>query len=247
MSELFAIEPRPEPPDLWGKPIVASTPDEAIGAVAADLFQQARACVSQFGDFHLALSGEAMLEPIYRRLMYDPPLRNFPWAKTHLWVIDESLTASEAGGSKSAMIHDLFAFHSGIPNKQIHEISLDGEDPAEEYQAELRGVLEWREKGHDRLDVALLCLNEDVPGLSMTRTRVDAQPLVAADAGRIAMTPRLINASRLIGVFAVGIECRDRLGRISNDQACAWRSIEPVGGVLHWYLDRASCPDRADV
>ncbi len=249
MSEPFAIEPRPEPPELWGKPVVTITLDEAIGAVAADLFQQARACVSQFGDFHLALSGDAMLEPVYRRLMYDPPLRNFPWAKTHLWMIEEAKPDGEIEGvgSKSAMIHDLFAFHSGIPNKQIHEISLEGEDPAEEYQSELREVLEWREKGHDRLDVALLCLNDDDPALSMTRTRVDAQPLIAADAGRIAMTPRLINASRLIGVFAAGAECRDRLGRISNDQSCSWRSIEPVGGVLHWYLDRAACPDRADV
>ncbi len=246
MSESYAIDPTPDLPELWGCALVARSLDEAIGAVAADLFQQARACVSQFGDFHLALSGDAMLEPVYRRLMYDPPLRNFPWKKTHLWVIEESHDG-RSSGERSAMIHDLFAMHSGIPASQIHAISLEGDDPAEAYQSDLRDVLEWREKGHDRLDVALLCLSADEPTLSMTGTRIDAQPLVALDGERVAMTPRLINASRLIGVFAAGAECRERLARISRDPDCSWRSIEPVGGVLHWYLDRAACLDPADV
>lgn len=241
MSELYDIEPTPDPPELWGKALVARSLDEAVGAVVADLFQQARACVSEFGDFHLALCAEKMLEPVYRRLMYDPPLRNFPWRKTHLWLIDECSSAP-----RSQMIHDLFAAHSGIPSKQIHTISLDADDPAEAYQGVLCEVLEWREKGHDRLDASLLCLSADDPVLSMTRTRVDAQPLVAVEGERVAMTPRLINASRLIGIFAAGEECRDRLCRIVNDPNCSWRAIEPVGGALHWYLDHASCLDRAD-
>lgn len=247
MSEPYSIEPLPQPPDLWGRALVAESLDDAIGAVAADLLQQAVACVSEFGDFHLALSGDEMLEPVYRRLMYDPPLRNFPWKKTHIWLVEESSSDGRPSGERSRMIRELFEGHSGIPSKQIHTIVADEEDAAEAYQSTLREVLEWREKGHDRLDVALLCLSGDDPYLSLTRTRVDAQPLVAIDGQRVAMTPRLINASRLIGIFAAGAECRDRLSRISSDERASWRTIEPVGGVLHWYLDRAACLDAADV
>ncbi len=55
------------------------------------------------------------------------------------------------------------------------------------------------------------------------------------------MTPRLVNASRLIGIFAPGVDCRTRLLDLQKDAASPWRSIRPTGGSLHWYLDREAC------
>ncbi len=238
VSEPYALEPEPTPPSLWGRTVVCESLDDSIGALAADLLHQAMACVNAFGSFHLGVSGDPMLEPVYRRLMYDPPLRSLPWAKTHLWLVDE--VAGEEP-TRFGVVDELLAMHSGVPRSQVHRIRPDVTDPAGSYQRELQDVLEWRERGHDRLDMIVLALADAEPNLALTGLRSDAQPLVAQDAGRIAMTPRLVNASRLIGIFAPGVDCRTRLLDLQKDAASPWRSIRPTGGSLHWYLDREAC------
>jgi len=235
VSQPFEIESTPSPPPLWGRTVLCPTADEAIGALTTDLLQQALACVAQFGDLHLALSGDPMMEPIYRRLMYDPPLRNFPWSKTHLWLIDEH----EARPSRFSRVHELLAVQSGIPASQVHRIPIEHADAADRYQQEFQGVLEWREKGHDRLDAAILALSADAPPLALWGTPRDAQPLIAQDAGMVAMTPRLLSAARLIAIYAAGTACRPRLSTLRN--TTPWRSLDPVGGSLHWYLDHDAC------
>ncbi len=238
VSEPYALEPEPTPPSLWGRTVVRESLDESIGALAADLLHQAMACVGAFGSFHLGVSGDPMLEPVYRRLMYDPPLRSLPWHKTHLWLVDEVIDAS---APRFGIIEGLLATHSGVPAAQIHRIRPDVSDPAGAYQRELQDVLEWRERGHDRLDMVVLALSDSGPNLALTSLRADAQPLVARDAGRVAMTPRLINASRLIGIYAPGAASRSLLQQVQGDEASPWRCICPMGGALHWYLDREAC------
>ena len=70
-----------------GSITVRSTIDGLIDAMAAFVFTEARASVSQFGDFQLALSSEEVLYPLYERLMYDPYVRGIPWNLTHLWWV----------------------------------------------------------------------------------------------------------------------------------------------------------------
>ena len=61
-------------PELPGasEVLVCISTDIVLDRLAADLVAHGMECVRKFGDFHLALSGCAELEPLYRRLMYDP-------------------------------------------------------------------------------------------------------------------------------------------------------------------------------
>ena len=62
-------------PDLPGSTVAAPSEDELIDLLAADLVIHCENCVREFGDVHLALSGDPALEPLYMRLMYDPNCR----------------------------------------------------------------------------------------------------------------------------------------------------------------------------
>ena len=61
----------------------------------------------EFGDFHLALSGGAIFEPIYQRLMYDPDCRRLPWRRTHLWIVDETCVPFDDPRSSFRMISEI--------------------------------------------------------------------------------------------------------------------------------------------
>ena len=89
MSDVYDLAPRPVAPKLTGTVIVRDSTEELIDSIAADLLVHAANCIRAFGDFHLALSGGSTPVPLYQRLMYDPNYREFPWAKTQLWIVDE--------------------------------------------------------------------------------------------------------------------------------------------------------------
>jgi 6-phosphogluconolactonase len=135
--------------------------EELIDAMAADLLFQAKACVRTFGDFQLALSGGSTPEPFYRRLMYDPSYRDLPWKRTHLWLVDERCVPEDDERSNFKMIHETIVAHSDIPREQVHPMSAAKEGADAAYEQELRDILGWREKGHDRLDFVVLGMGAD--------------------------------------------------------------------------------------
>ena len=82
-----------DPPALPGEVIALKDPDEVLARLARDIVDHALQCVRKFGDFHIALSGGRTPFPLYTRLMTDPLYRALPWAKTHLWIVDERRVA----------------------------------------------------------------------------------------------------------------------------------------------------------
>lgn len=257
MSEPYEITPELPRPRLPGEVVVREEVADLLDAAAADLLFQAKACVRAFGDFHLALSGGSTPEPLYRRLMYDPRMRGFPWKKTHLWQVDERCVPEDDEQRNWGMIAGLLLDHSDIPREQAHPMPvLEGEGDVM-YEAELRGALEWREKGHDRLDYVLLGMGSDLHTASLFPGSValDARAgrLVVFNDGpgvvppkRMTLTFEMLNASRFVGVMVTGEGKREAVGRLvagGLDAASApVRGIAPVGGVLRWYLDGEACP-----
>jgi 6-phosphogluconolactonase len=235
---------------------VRETVEDLIDAMAADLLFQAKACVRTFGDFHLALSGGTTPEPLYRRLMYDPNYRDLPWKRTHLWVVDERRVPLDDDLSNFKMIRDTLVEHSDIPREQVHPIHATEPDADRRYEAELREVLGWREKGHDRLDYVVLGMGGDGHTASLfPKSPALHAPgrLVVANAGpnvtppdRITMTYELLNASRFIAVMVTGEKKRPAVARVVSGRETAETfpvmGIRPLGGELRWYLDRAACP-----
>lgn len=253
------LAPRPPRPDLPGEVVVRETPDDLIDAIAADLFFQARACVRAFGDFHLALSGGSTPEPLYTRLMYDPRLREFPWKKTHLWQVDERCVPDDDDRRNWKMIGDILLDHSDIPRAQAHPMPVLEPRGDELYEQQLRDALEWREKGHDRLDYVLLGMGADYHTASL----FPRSPALDAPAGRLAvfnegpavtpprrmtLTYEMLNASRFLCVMITGPAKRPAVAHLAADaldpRDAPILGVRPLGGVLRWYLDRDACPTK---
>jgi 6-phosphogluconolactonase len=244
------------PPRLPGTVSVLASADEAIDALAADLVFQATTCVRTFGDFHLALSGGTTPEPLYRRLMYDPAFRDLPWKRTHLWQVDERLVLPDDPRSNFGMIRDLVVEPSDIPPAQVHAVDTSSPTPDEDYERVLREELEWREKGHDRLDYVLLGLGEDGHTASLfprSGALEDRGRLVLVNDGpgvtpppRVTMTLCLINAARLVAVLVTGERKRGAVARVAagkeSPRDLPMLGVRPLAGELRWYLDMAACP-----
>jgi len=107
-----------------GEVIVRATHDELLDAMAAVVFTEASLCVSQYGDFQLALSNTPLLEPLYSRLMYDPNLRGIPWQNTHIWQLCHS-------GTSPTIVKETIGDHADIPSEQLHvamPTQIEGEE-----------------------------------------------------------------------------------------------------------------------
>lgn len=243
-------------PRLTGGVVHRPDADQLIDAMLAELEIHARNCVRAFGDFQFAISGNEQTEPYLRRLMYDPAHREFPWLRTRVWMADE-----EAGGGRWARIEGLVLEQSGIPAEQVHrlKVTTPREEGIDQYEAELRQTLGWREKGHDRLDFVLLSLSPAGGVAGYERFRLEEPPvqderlLAVIDPQEggtaVSMTMSFINAARMVGVIAAGAECRDAVSRLA--EACRIRRrdktmpamwLAPMAGELRFYLDNAACP-----
>jgi 6-phosphogluconolactonase len=246
-------------PNLPGNVIVRNSVEELIDAIAADLMFQAKSCARTFGDFHLALSGGATPEPLYRRLMYDPNYRDLPWKRTHLWLVDERRVPFDDSQSNYKMIRETLVLHSDIPESQVHPIHAISDSADLEYEREIRTNLEWREKGHDRFDYVLLGMGADghtaslfprSPALESGGRLVlfNDGPTVALPP-RVTMTFDLINSARFVSIMVTGAKKRDALARVIAGKEAIRDlpvlGVSPVGGELRWYLDAEACPPPA--
>lgn len=255
--EPIAIAPAGPPrPNLPGTVILRPNLEELIDAIAADMLFQAHGCVRAFGDFHLALSGGSTPEPLYRRLMYDPAYRGFPWVRAHLWIVDERRVPFDDPRSNFAMIRDTLVTHSGIPPEQVHPISPLSPTADTDYEREIREHLGWREKGHDRLDYVLLGMGEDGHTASLfprSPALLDGGRLVLMNTGpavtppdRVTMTFRLLNSARFVAVMVAGDRKRGAVARAAGRQEAIddlpVLGLCPLAGEQRWYLTHDACP-----
>lgn len=262
--------PRARRPRLVGEVVYREEADEAIDAMLAEVLMQAHGCVRTFGDFQFAVSGSPDMEPILRRMMYDPMLREFPWSKTRVWALDdvaptESVAdARDSVWPRSRVIVDVLADHSGIPRNQLHaiggapwpDVSSPGSTSqlvaiAAGYERELRETLGWRPKGHDRLDCLMTSLGPR--GELGCVSTGDQGRLVGCESvgegSRVGLTLSFVNATRLISVLAVGEAARGCLAGLDLKrprQATGGApgdaaQIRPLAGEVRWYVDRAAC------
>jgi len=248
------LDDMPETPRLPGQVVLSEDADQALDAVGADIVSQAKACVRAFGDFHLALSGGSTPMPLYQRMMIDPSYRDMPWRRTHLWIVDERCVPFEHEKSNFGQIREMICEHSDIPPSQVHPIHACEPDADARYEAELREVLGWREKGHDRLDYVLLGMGDDGHTASLfphSPALAVADRLACFNRGpsvtppdRVTMTYPLLNAARFIGALVVGRKKAAMIHRIVNGietpREIPIKGVVPLGGEFRWYLDADS-------
>lgn len=234
----YDLAPEPSRPDLPGQVGLYAGPEEIIDAVAADLFVQANACVREFGDFHLALSGGTLVEKLFLRLMVDPLYRALPWTRTQLWVAADWHGVSPYGAAE--IVEQVLRHHAGIPAGQIHAPASGSAEAHAAYERELLETLGWREKGHDRLDFIVCQLDESEPvpgtGEDVGGGRLVSRYRNQMGGERVSMTPLLVSGSRFIALLASGA------GSLASVRSAGdgGRAFDPVGGVQKWYLDHAA-------
>jgi len=257
-------EPEITPPKLRGTVVVRREPEDLIDAIAADMMIQAFNCARKFGDFHLALSGGSTPLPLYERLMIDPKYRDFPWARTHLWIVDERRVGFDSDKSNFRSIDEILGEHSGVPREQVHPIMALREDADEDYERTLRQAMFFREKGQDRLDYVLLGMGGDGHTASLfphspalveqshdngppRLVRINAGPTVVPPE-RVTMTYPLLNAARFVSVMVVGGAKRETIAKLvaRQDEPGAEMDLPILGikvkaGEQRWYLDGAAC------
>ncbi len=238
----FADDAASNAPALPGEVIVRAQHDDAMDACGDDLLTQAIACVHEFGEFHMALSGGNTPMPLYRRLVLDPAMRLFPWKQTHLWIVDERCVPYSDPKSNWGHISDLLVEHSGIPRSQAHPMPVVGASGAATleaavagarvYDAELRAALGKRAEGHRRLDYVMLGMGPDGHTASLfpqSTAQLEREAWVTTNDGptvvpprRMTMTYPLLNAARMLCVLALGEEKAPTLKKVS----AAWRGAE---------------------
>jgi hypothetical protein len=244
-----AAPTRPRSPRLRGDVVLREDIDGAIDAMLADMLLHAGNCVRVFGDVHVAIDACERLEPVLRRLMYDPVYRQFPWQRTRLYLVRERDVPE--GQRAWDLARDLVVEPSGMPQDQAYPLEAWLPDGPARYAAVLREHLGWRPKGHDRLDLVVLALSPaaDVGLVTGSGMCQDLCVERMTDGVReVGLADKLVNASRLVAVYAGEAggavrriednlhkpdEQRDPLGALA---------LAPAGGELRWYMDFTQCP-----
>ncbi len=241
-------------PALPGAVAVALNVDRLVDMLAAEIIVHAKACVREFGDFELALSGGSTPLPLYERLMYDPDARQIPWIRTHLWQVDERAVAPDHEQSNFKVIRETIVDHSGIPDDQVHPMDALSETGHSDYEKQLREVLEWRVPGEDRLDFVLLGMGDDGHTASLfpnTDVLGETERLVArvtAPAAnppvRVTLTYPAINAARFVAIMVTGAAkaaaVRRMVAGVESVEALPISGVRPQRGQLKWFLDAAA-------
>lgn len=238
---------------LQGQRQITSDVHELIDKVASAIQQQALARVRAEGVFHLALSGGSTPQALYQHLMIDPRYRFLPWAKTHLWLVDDRCVGFDDEKSNYRMIRELIVDHVHMPPEQVHPMPVLEADGDRRYESDLRAAL----GDEGRLDYTLLGMGPDAhtaslfphtPGIGEQARWVifnDGEHVVAPRP-RLTMTFPLINRSRQVAILVTGASKNAMLKRVAREGGPV--EVLPVTGVkplapdtqVTWYLDRAA-------
>lgn len=243
--------PVPAGPPLPGQVVVAEDVDRLLDLLTAELIVHAKACVRRFGDFELALSGGSTPKPFYERLMYDPDARQIPWARTHLWQVDERAVPADDERCNFRLLKETIVDHSGIPPAQVHAMDGLSETADADYEAQLKEVLQWRERGEDVLDFVLLGMGDDGHTASLfphSEVLAEQERLVASvtvpfaePPQRVTLTYPALNAARFIAVLVTGTGKAEAIRRVARGEdsleILPIKGIRPARGELKWFLD----------
>ena len=250
----YSLEPEEElvPPVLPGVVDVVDVGEDVLDLLAADLLAQALDCVHRYGSFHLAISGSEGLEPLCRRLMFDPDLRRLPWDRTHLWIADDRCVPRNDPLSCFWRLRDTLIMPAGIPLANVHPIPSTDESADELVEGALARDLDGRSYGGGRLDCIILDIGSTgrvggmFPGddaVLETSRRVRFVHSEEDDFPHwVSLTFPAILAARMILILACGEETGAVLRQIES-RSHDVRNLPAAGlvepeGLLKWYLDR---------
>jgi 6-phosphogluconolactonase len=177
---------------------------------------------------------------------------NLPWEKIHIYWVDERCVTPEDRESNYGMTHKSLLIKIDIPQRNIHRIKGELEPDIEtiRYSEEIK-LQVFFENHWPVFDWILLGLGEDghtaslFPGSSLLENTHSISAVgIHPQSGqrRITLTLPVLNHGKII-TFLVSGQSKaavlvDLLKPIDDNPGLPAARVNPVGGMLEWYLDR---------
>jgi 6-phosphogluconolactonase len=228
-----------------------------MSEAAARLFtERAAAAVSLRGRFTAALSGGKTPVTLYTMLTQKPFASRIPWARVHLFWVDERCVPPDHEDSNYRMVREILLDHVPIPPDNVHWMQgeMDPAEAAARYEEGLRQFFTFSESSGGAFpvfDLVLLGLGADGHAASLfpgTRAIHESARWVlghyvnAQKGWRITLTPPVINSARTVVFIVAGTGkapvLRDILEGPFLPDVLPAQVVRPEGGDLLWMLDR---------
>ncbi|KAM5247687.1 GDH/6PGL endoplasmic bifunctional protein [Ctenodactylus gundi] len=232
-------------------PLISAWPEELISKLASDIEATAMQAVRRFGKFHLALSGGSTPVALFQQLATGH--YGFPWAHTHLWLVDERCVPLSDPESNFQGLQAHLLQHVRVPYYNIHPmpVHLHQRLCAEEDQGALTYAREITALvANSSFDLVLLGMGTDGHTASLfpqSPAGLDGEQLVVRTESpsrphqRMSLSLPLINRARKVAVLVMGRTKREitmLVSRVGHEPR-KWpiSGVLPSSGQLVWYMD----------
>ncbi|XP_004596128.2 GDH/6PGL endoplasmic bifunctional protein isoform X1 [Ochotona princeps] len=250
--------PAPQPSDFQvlgaryrDSPLISAWPEELISRLASDIEAAAVQAVRHSGTFHLALSGGSSPIALFQQLASGHYA--FPWAHTHLWLVDERCVPLSDPDSNFQSLQAHLLQHIRVPYYNIHPMPVHlhqrlcakEDQGAETYASEIMALV-----ANSSFDLVLLGMGTDGHTASLfpqSPTGLDGEQLVVLTESpsrphqRMSLSLPLINRAKKVAVLVMGRMKREITLLVSR---VGWEprkwpisGVLPTSGQLVWYVD----------
>lgn len=232
-------------------PLISAWPEELIAKLADDIEATAARAVRLYGRFHLALSGGSSPIALFQQLAMGH--YSFPWAQTHLWLVDERCVPLWDPESNFQSLQAHLLQHVRVPYYNIHPMPVhlhqrlcaEEDQGAQNYANEISALVT-----NSSFDLVLLGMGIDGHTASLfpqSPTGLDGEQLVVLTKSpsqpyqRMSLSLPLINRARKVAVLVVGRMKREitlLVSRVGHEPK-KWpiSGVLPTSGQLVWYID----------
>lgn len=236
--------------------IIGNDTNELMQTAAARFVKLAATCISEHGNFAVALAGGGSAKVFYQTLAQAEYSSQIDWSEVLIYFSDERAVGPEDELSNYKMASDALLRHVPIPSENIFR--LKGESESLEAAAADYGVL-IVQLGRP-LDLVSLGMGDDghtaslfphSPVLQQSTQRVAATPVASLKPHirRLTFTFPTINEARVVWVFVTGENKATRVQQIlegeSTVEETPARGVSPDNGELCWMLDKAAASQLA--
>ena len=232
-----------------------------LSTAATHIFTMtARDSVAENGRFVAAISGGSTPRPMHRMLTETSISSEIPWAKTHIFWVDERCVPENDPASNYGSAKKDFLDHVPIPPKQIHRMpgAIPPEEGERRYQKELIDFFQVKQGEFPVFDLIFLGIGVDghtaslFPGhhaLNEKERLVMAVKGGSPDVNRLTMTYPVLNHAGHVIFLVSGKDKATTMRSLFEDGHALFpaQRIQPLSGALTWLLDReaaSSLPDR---
>ncbi|GAC1446618.1 MAG: 6-phosphogluconolactonase [Pyrinomonadaceae bacterium] len=227
---------------------------EAVAQSAAQHFVElARLCVAKKGQFSVALAGGSTPKRIYELLATETFAPQVNWSKVHIFFGDERTVAPDHADSNYRMANEALLSHVALPAQNVHRINGVGDAAANAslYESELRGY--FGDEEFPRFSLVMLGMGDDGHTASLfprsaalleTTKWVTENWVEKFNTFRITLSAPAINHAAHVMFIVTGAGKTERLPEVLRGERDTARLpsqlIQPTGGTLDWYVDKAA-------